>query len=82
MKKVDSTNNIVGRYEIKKRKRTTTLVTLNGFIATAVVLVVLLYALPFQLVNAQNTTTSNATTGTGGQVYSLLFRRPTPMKLY
>lgn len=73
MKKVDSTNNIVGRYEIKKRTRTTTLVTLNGFIASAVVLVVLLYALPFQLVNAQNTTTSNATTGAGATCIAYYF---------
>ncbi|HET7148725.1 MAG TPA: hypothetical protein VFI73_09540 [Candidatus Nitrosopolaris sp.] len=62
MKKV-GTNNIVGRREMKKGTRTTNLVTLNGFIASAIVLVVLLYALPFQIVNAQNTASSNASTG-------------------
>jgi hypothetical protein len=67
MKKVDGTNNIVGRREMKKGTRTTYLVTLNGFIASAMVLVVLLYALPFQTVNAQNTTTSNASTGAGAK---------------
>lgn len=63
MKKVDRTNNIVGRCEIKRGTRTRNLVILNGFIASAIVLVVLLNALPFQIVNAQNTTTSNASTG-------------------
>ena len=52
---------------MKKGTRTTNLVTLNGFIASAMVLVVLLYALPFRTVNSQNTTTSNASTGAGAK---------------